>query len=429
MIIKGSNTLGEALIPKMVANYLLDKNITEYNLTVPGKNEKLFEYIEDGINKKILISSHGSSTGFKAIYDSECDLVMASRRISAKDVGENPAISEMHEHIIALDALAIVVNRGNPIRKLTLEQISDIFTGKIKNWSKIDKSFSGNINIYSRDNNSGTYGYFKKQLLRGNEIAGEVQKFEDNTLLANSVASDRYGIGFVPMSSVGMAKAVKVAADEEDHGFIPNQRTVNSEDYLISRRLFLYSATWGDAYVQSRQSTINDFISFVKKGNNSQNTIEEIGFIALKPEMEPVNCEGFGDNTANFSNFCSALQHPALRFTTSIKFEPGSLHFDSKAFTDLENIASILSQPEYENAKVYVLGFSDSQKVGKSTPMVASEERARKVAGELESFGIYPYEVKGCGEVYPSRTYSEVLKQKNCKVEIWISKSLSLSNK
>src|ERR1043165_7745827 len=140
------------------------------NITVKGSDtlvilaQKWAEvYMGKHPGVKIQVTGGGSGVGFAALQNRTTDLADASRKIKPKEVeacikafGKRPT-----EYKVALDGLSIYLNESNPVKQLSLDQLKDIFTGKIRNWKDVGGS-EGPITIYSRENSSGSYEFFKE---------------------------------------------------------------------------------------------------------------------------------------------------------------------------------------------------------------------------------------------------------------------------
>ena len=122
---------------------------------------------------------------------------------------------------------------------LNKEQIAQVFSGAITDWAKVHGS-GGQINLYARDDKSGTYDTFKTLVLGPAPLAGSAKRFEDSRALSDAVAADAGGIGFVGLPYVHDAKAIAVS-ETGTRALLPNRLTIATEDYPLSRRLFLYT--------------------------------------------------------------------------------------------------------------------------------------------------------------------------------------------
>ena len=117
--------------------------------------------------------------------------------------------SPANEHVIALDGLAIVVNKANRVEALSIDQIMGIYTGKITDWSQVGGT-PGAIALVARNEGSGTTDTFSYLVLNGTPISPRVKRIEDSRELSDTVAKTPNSIGFVGMSYVGNAKALSI---------------------------------------------------------------------------------------------------------------------------------------------------------------------------------------------------------------------------
>ena len=205
-------------------------------------------YMQMYPNDFIAITGGGSGTGISSLLSGTCDIVMCSRNIRGREValakqkGINP-----FEIKIALDGLAVVVNPKNPISKLTIDQLADIFTGKITNWKEL-RGNDQKIVILSREVNSGTHVYFKEHVLRKNNSVSQ-EEFTPSALMlpssqaiADEVANNPSSIGYYGMGYICQKqKAVMVAQDSNSEFIAPTVDNVISGKYPISRPLFFYT--------------------------------------------------------------------------------------------------------------------------------------------------------------------------------------------
>jgi phosphate transport system substrate-binding protein len=196
----------------------------------------------------VAVTGGGSGTGLSSLISGTCDIAMSSRNIKEKEValakarGVNP-----YEIKVALDGLAVVVNPKNPVGKLTLSQLADIFTGRVTNW----KEFGGKdekIVILSREVNSGTHVYFKEHVLRKNdpnsreEFAPGALLLSSSQAIADEVAGNSAAIGYYGMGYVSAKqKPVMVAKDDKSEYIAPEIANVINGKYPISRPLFIYT--------------------------------------------------------------------------------------------------------------------------------------------------------------------------------------------
>lgn len=206
------------------------------------------KYMEKNTGDFIAVTGGGSGTGFSSLISGTCDVAMASRSIKDKEIvlakakGINP-----NEVKVALDGLAVVVNPNNPVSKLTLDQLANIFTGRVSNWKEVGGK-DEKIVILSREVNSGTHVYFKEHVLRKNdpnskeEFAPTALMLSSSQAIADEVAGNSAAIGYYGMGYISKKqKPLNLAKDEKSEYEMPTIENVINGKYPISRPLFLYT--------------------------------------------------------------------------------------------------------------------------------------------------------------------------------------------
>jgi len=206
------------------------------------------KYMEKNTGDFVAVTGGGSGTGLSSLISGTCDIAMSSRNIKEKEFalaqqkGINP-----NEIKVALDGLAVVVNPGNPISKLTLAQLADIFTGRLTNWKDIGGK-DEKIVVLSREVNSGTHVYFKEHVLRKNdpnskeEFAPGALMLSSSQAIADEMAGNPAAIGYYGMGYISKKqKPLSLAKDEKSEYAAPTIENVINGKYPISRPLFLYT--------------------------------------------------------------------------------------------------------------------------------------------------------------------------------------------
>jgi phosphate transport system substrate-binding protein len=206
------------------------------------------KYMEQNPGDFIAVTGGGSGTGLSSLIGGSCEVAMSSRDIKDKEIGlaQQKGINP-NEIKVALDGLAVVVNPNNPLDKITLAQLADIFTGRVTNWKEIGGN-DEQIVILSREVNSGTHVYFKEHVLRKNDPASQ-EEFAPTALMlsssqaiADEVAGNAAAIGYYGMGYISAKqKTLAVAKDETSEFEAPTIENVINGKYPISRPLFLYT--------------------------------------------------------------------------------------------------------------------------------------------------------------------------------------------
>lgn len=222
----------------------------------------------------VQVSGGGSGTGLAALVNGTTDIATSSRPINEREVGQlqTERHAAAHETRVALDALAIYVHRDNPITSLSLEQLSAIYRGEITNWSAVGGP-DGPIVLYSRENNSGTYAYFKEHVLGGADFATTAQTLPGTAAVINAVSHDAHGIGYGGIGYAEGVRTVPVAATTGGEAIAPTLENATSGRYPIARFLNFYTA--GEP-----TGTAASFIEWVLSADG-QRLIEAVGFYPL----------------------------------------------------------------------------------------------------------------------------------------------------
>jgi phosphate transport system substrate-binding protein len=236
------------------------------------------EYRKTKPDVQINVAGGGSGTGFTAIVDGTCDIADASRKIKDEEVKKCQEKGfEPVENIVGYDGICVIVNKANPIEKLTIDQLSDLFVGQTPDWKALGGK--GEVVLLSRDSTSGTYEYFKEHVIQKGDkkstrdFAAAAQRLQSNEQIRDQVASTENAIGYIGMGYLNdSVKAVPIV-DKNGKPVLPNTETVRSGDYPISRPLFMYTR-------KDAPAAITEYIEWIK--TEGQKTVEKQGFVPLK---------------------------------------------------------------------------------------------------------------------------------------------------
>lgn len=237
-------------------------------------------YMHQHPKVRVSVTGGGSGTGIAALINGTVDIANASRQMSTEEFDSAKAngISPV-EHTVARDAIAVVVNPVNPVGHLTLQQISDIYVGKTRDWREVGGK-PGPIVLLSRESNSGTYMYLLENVIRMGK-KGSSLLFSPDTLLMpssegisseirqnpNAIGYD--GLGYVTPDQ----KAVAVGRDARGPFVLPSVATVNDGSYPISRPLFMYAGS-------QSSSAVRAYLDWVVDGG--QAIVPALGFVPLQ---------------------------------------------------------------------------------------------------------------------------------------------------
>ena len=144
------------------------------------------------------------------------------------------------ETAVALDSLAVFVSDANPVKELTIAQLADIYTNKVRNWKDVGGN-NASIILYGRENSSGTYDYFKEHVLAKADFAIQVQTLQGTGAIVNAVGRDANGIGYGGIAYSKGVRAIALKKDAATPAVAPSEATVAGGTYPLSRKLFYYA--------------------------------------------------------------------------------------------------------------------------------------------------------------------------------------------
>ena len=199
------------------------------------------EYMKSHAGQTIQVTGGGSGTGISALINGTTDVCEASR--SMKDA-EKKQLSEKAggppvEIPVAKDGLSVYVNDSNPLTELSMPQLKAIFTGKVTNWKEVGGP-DAKIIPYSRENSSGTYVFFKEHVLGNADYTPRAQAMPGTAAVVNAVVKEKFGIGYGGAAYAKGIKVLKIKKDAASPAIAPEDATIKSGTYPLSRPLFFY---------------------------------------------------------------------------------------------------------------------------------------------------------------------------------------------
>lgn len=198
------------------------------------------EYMKANPGTVIQISGGGSGTGIAGLLNGTTDICQASRDMKEKEnkLAADKGITP-YRVSVALDGIAVFLNENNPVKNLTFAQLKGMYTGAITNWKEVGGP-DARIILYGRENNSGTYAFFKEHVLDKEDYSDYTQTLPGTAAVVNAIAKDKNGIGY---GGIAWAKGVKyasVAKDDKSPFVEPSSEAVSNGSYPISRELYWF---------------------------------------------------------------------------------------------------------------------------------------------------------------------------------------------
>jgi phosphate transport system substrate-binding protein len=199
------------------------------------------QYMAKVPGSTIQVTGGGSGTGISALINGTTDICQASRSMSAaeksnlRDRYNTPGV----EIPVARDGLSVYVNAANPVKELNMEQLRLIFTGKITNWKEVGGSDS-KIILYSRENSSGTYVFFKEHVLKNADYSPRAQSMPGTAAVVNAVSKEKNSVGYGGAAYAKGIRVLNIKKDADSPAVEPNLANVQNGSYPLSRPLFFY---------------------------------------------------------------------------------------------------------------------------------------------------------------------------------------------
>jgi len=231
-------------------------------------------YMKLNPGTSISVTGGGSGVGIAALIDGTTDIATASRKIKMDEKLKLQEAGKAYtEKIVAYDALSVIVNPENKVKKLTREQIEGIFTGKITNWKTVGGD-DMTIVCYSRESSSGTFEFFKEHVLKGKNYASSCLMMPATGSIIQSVSQTKGAIGYVGMAYVNSKiSAVSVSYDKGLTYVAPSLKAAIGKTYPIVRPLYFY-------YLTKLENMLKPAMDWVV-GTEGQKIVTGVGYVPL----------------------------------------------------------------------------------------------------------------------------------------------------
>jgi phosphate transport system substrate-binding protein len=203
---------------------------------LPIAQVTLEAYMKANPGAKISLSGGGSGEGIKALIDGSTDIANSSRQIKptevdlAKSKGVTPT-----ETVVAIDAIVPIVNPKNPVKNLSIDQLSQIYQGKITNWKEVGGE-NLEIVVISRDSSSGTFEAWGELVLKGAKVSPRAQLQASNGAIVQTVSKNKYALGYI-----GLGYLDKSVKGLTVNGVQASEKAALSKGYPVSRHLYMYT--------------------------------------------------------------------------------------------------------------------------------------------------------------------------------------------
>jgi phosphate transport system substrate-binding protein len=236
-------------------------------------------YMSKNPDTKIQVTGGGWGVGVAAHHNPTPPKANSSRPIRPPEIAECiKAFSKRPLEVkAALDGLTVYLHESNPVSELTLEQLERLFTGKIKNWKEVGGP-DLRVTVYSRENSSGTYEFFKEHVLKGRDFAASAQTMPGSAAVLQAVAKDRGAIGYSGAAYGKGAKHIKVKRDDNSPAIEPNEENVVKGTYPIWRYLYIYLNP------NLNKGEVASYLNWIRS-DEGQKLVKDVGYFPLPAHL------------------------------------------------------------------------------------------------------------------------------------------------
>jgi phosphate transport system substrate-binding protein len=231
-------------------------------------------YMNQNPETSVQVTGGGSGVGLAALINGTTDIATSSRPIKSTEVEKLKArYNTLGVEIpCAKDGITIYLNEENKVKELTLKQLSDIYQAKVTNWKQVGGD-DAPIKLYGRENSSGTYAFFKDEVIKG-DYASTCQTLPGTGAVVNAVKKDKNGIGYGGAAYAVGVKHCMVKKDDKSAGILPTAETIAKNQYPITRYLYLY--------LRNRPAgAMKKFIDWILSPE-AQKIVTEVGYFPVK---------------------------------------------------------------------------------------------------------------------------------------------------
>lgn len=408
--IAGEEILAATIIPTIAGNYLQRRGaqtIRVAKAAAPWTTE-ISGRLLNGKRAVVLIRNSSTEEGFRQLADGTVDIALAGRKITPEEVRDMPSLSGILEAAdsvaIARAAIAVVVHPTNPMEAITLQQLHDIYAGKVTDWAQLGGA-PGKIHVFSRQTNSTARELFDSAVMGTTSVAQSARPFSTFEALRAALFTDPNGIGYLAIPDG--VKELRIDVNGRTGVSPPSNYEVASGDYPVSQVLYLYRG------LKAGNGEVSTFFHETVSVA-SQVAVTSAGLFGLAPQLI------VPEASRPASDEYRALTSNGLRVSTTIRFVDGSAKIDAATSQQLDVLANYLRRLNVSGDQLMHIAFS--QNTGdpvKNTEI--SRHLGQIVVDELQKRRVVPGDVFPLGgAVRLGSDLTPMGRGLNRRVETWI---------
>lgn len=432
--LSGAQEMGRVLVPALIEGFALRHSYALQREDVPGTGLLYTLFESDGTRPaaRITIRLTTSAEGFADLLGNQADMALSMRQATGqeraliREAGMGDLRSPRQVRVLGLDALVPVVAPGNPVRRLSMTQLMQIYSGQITNWSELGGE-DAPITPYLRDPSFGFGHVFVSDVVKaqGGDLADSVLIQADDLAVTRAVAEDPFGIGMTGFSQPGGAEVVTLSGPCQFE-LSATRATIKAEDYPLTTPLYLYLPA------RRLPKLARDLLRYMRS-DAAQFVTRRAGFVDQR--FDEVGVREQGDRLANalraageevsLAELQRMVQSMAesTRLSLTFRFEGGSVVLDAPSRSNIALLARALESGRFDGREVILVGFGDGQGSAVQNLKIA-RRRAETVRGalaeEIEG-GLPELSVEAFGEALPMACDDSAWgRGVNRRVEVWL---------
>ncbi|GAA5076377.1 substrate-binding domain-containing protein [Lysobacter panacisoli] len=414
--IHGSQTMAARLVPAVAESWLKDIGYEGIRRVQAGPSTTEIHASRDGQPLIVEIVGNSSAQGFQDLVDGNAHIAMMTRRPDAAELDAGWQLGDLASHdqefVLALDGVAVVVNRENPLARMDLRQLRRVLSGQVRDWREVGGR--GAVHLHAVAGPNSARDMIDERVMQGTPHA-IAQMHPDGTSLVRAIANDPGGIGFVTLRQPWGANVRPLALADGGRAVAPTRLAVQSEDYPLARRFTMYGSQMMGALSRS--------FALYAMGQRGQDAVTQAGHAAvtLRPGYAPSSVLGpreYRELVANASRLPLSLR---FNFNSNNDSGVASSVYDSRAVRDLDRLEAFMRLPVNRGRRLLVVGFADVAAGSSVAATMMSNDRADLVAHELMARGLPVMHARGMGSQVPlAPTGAAGARYRNERVEIWM---------
>jgi len=368
--IHGADTIADGLMPALIEGYgdtINAELVMELGADAAQRTIRMIHPNGEEM-AAIDVAALNPDAAYEDLANGAAAIAMADRRMTDASAsvlaaaGYGDLRNSENEIIVAVDGLAIIVHPDNPVRTIATREIAGIFSGEIRNWSELGGRDLP-ISIYSQPEGFGARATLEELVLepQGAALTAAAVEIADDPERSDKVATDPGGISFVGFAFIRAARALPI---RQECGLLsyPTEFGIKTDEYPLSRRLYLYTTGQG---TPAHAQRLIDFAT----SDEAAPYIEDAGFTSLVPETEGLRNQGMRlahaltveeDFSLEAMRRMLAELKAAERLSTTFRFRPGSSNLTAQSEEDAARLARAIAGGDFAGKQVMLIGFTDS---------------------------------------------------------------------